>query len=377
MGNDRQTRLTPAEIADSMGVVLLAPSEQSTSQNRIFYLDALRALACLCVIMIHASGSFVVKDYGSFDFWIGDLFDSVSRVGIPLFVMISGALMLDENYSYSPQKIKGHIVKMIGFFVFWSALYCVWNDVVQPLRHDTPVSLGQIVRDFITGPYHFWFIYLIIGLYLIVPLLRLWVKKENKRYIQYFLILSMIFCFIIPQIINIDKNYSGVFSEASESIGGFHLEYLAGYTMYYMLGWYLNTFEIRRRKLVYLLGALGLAATFFGTYILSVTAGRSSLMYDNLHITIAAQSAAVFVFFKEKLTGAEKNSRFISAVSKYSLGIYAVHIFILENLLLPILLRFNIDSAILQIPILFVLTLLLSLLVTAILSRIPYLKRFV
>ena len=354
----------------------MTPAEQTQTQNRVFYLDVLRVIACLCVIMIHAGGSFVVENIGSADFWVGNFLDSLSRICIPLFVMISGALMLDEGYRYSAKKIRGHIVKMLIFFAFWSTLYCVWYEVIQPLRHSTPISAWGIVKALVTGPYHFWFVYMIIGLYLIVPLLRLWVKKENIRYVRYFLILSAIFCLIIPQIIGIGKNYSDVFLTVDRVIKDFHLDYIAGYTMYYVLGWYLNNVEIRHSKLIYILGVLGFAATFSGTYFFGSLFGKEDLMYDNLYFTVALQGVAVFALFKNLLGGKQKNSRVIRTVSKCSLGIYAVHIFILENLC-AVLQHLNINSAILQIPIAVVVTFILSFLVSWLLGKIPFLRRVV
>ena len=89
---------------------------------RIYYLDVLRVIACLAVVMIHSSAGFVVKNIGSVNFWIGNLFDSLSRIGVPIFIMIPGALMLDENYDFSFDKMFGHITKIVLFFVFCSIM---------------------------------------------------------------------------------------------------------------------------------------------------------------------------------------------------------------------------------------------------------------
>ena len=107
----------------------LKSSKTNISSNRIYYMDILRVIACLCVVMIHTCGSFVTKEYGSVNYWIGNVLDSISRVAVPLFIMISGALLLDENYDYSVGKIKKHIKKMILFFVFWSVVYCLVYEV--------------------------------------------------------------------------------------------------------------------------------------------------------------------------------------------------------------------------------------------------------
>ena len=95
-----------------------------TKSNRIVYMDVLRVIACFSVIMIHSSAQYVVKDIGSFNFWVGNIFDGLARIGVPLFIMISGALMLDKNYQFSTQKIIKHIIRMI-VFLFFGRFYIV------------------------------------------------------------------------------------------------------------------------------------------------------------------------------------------------------------------------------------------------------------
>ena len=75
-------------------------------KSRVYYLDVLRVIACMAVVMIHASAPYLGKDIGSFNFWVGNVLDSLSRIAVPLFVMISGALMLDERCAYRAEKIK-------------------------------------------------------------------------------------------------------------------------------------------------------------------------------------------------------------------------------------------------------------------------------
>ena len=163
-----------------------------TKSNRIVYLDVLRVIACFSVIMVHSCAQYFVKDIGSFNFWVGNIFDGLARIGVPLFIMISGALMLDKNYQFSTQKLIKHIIKMIAFFAFWSVFYCFMFKIVGSIiiKHES-IDIINIIGSLIKGHYHLWFVYLIIGLYLIVPLLRLWVNDTNKKYVEYFIILSI------------------------------------------------------------------------------------------------------------------------------------------------------------------------------------------
>lgn len=167
------------------------------NKKRIYYLDVLRALSCIAVIVIHASSNFLIKDIGSINFVVGDIISSLSRFAVPVFLMISGSLLLDEDYTFTEIKNKKHIMKMILFFVFWSFFYDSLFNVFIPLIKGQNLKHIDIFGIFIVGHYHLWFIYLIIGFYLILPLLRLWINKNNIRFIKYFIILAFVFGFLI------------------------------------------------------------------------------------------------------------------------------------------------------------------------------------
>lgn len=74
---------------------------------------------------------------------------------------------------------------MIIFFIFWLIVYATIYQMVFPLIENKQIDILEVFISLIKGHFHLWFIYIIIGLYLILPLLRLWVKDENKKYIEY------------------------------------------------------------------------------------------------------------------------------------------------------------------------------------------------
>lgn len=347
-----------------------------TKSNRIVYMDVLRVIACFSVIMIHSSAYYVVKDIGSFNFWVGNIFDGLARIGVPLFIMISGALMLDKNYQFSTQKIIKHIIRMIVFFVFWSALYCIFNIVGSIIIKHESIDIIKIIGSLIKGHYHLWFVYLIIGLYLIVPLLRLWVNDTNKTYVEYFIILSIIFTYIIPQIISIGSNYSNLFEHIKDIIArNLSLKYVGGFTTYFILGWYINNYELNNKRIIYILGLFGVLITIMGTYILSNTTGKALQMYGNLYINVLFQTVAVFVIIKDKFKNMHTNN-IINSISKYSLGIYAIHALIV-TIMYRIIEKVNIDFALINIPVVFIVSVVFSYLISFILSKIPVLKKVV
>lgn len=347
--------------------------------NRIYYIDILRVIACLSVVMIHSSATYVLKDIGSFNFWIGNILDGLSRIGVPLFVMISGALMLDKNYELTNQKLIKHIKKLIIFFIFWSAIYCIFSNIIDNIviKHE-PIKITSVIKAFIKGHYHLWFIYLIIGLYLIVPLLRLWVKDENKKYVEYFIILSIIFTYILPQIISIGNNYSNLFKHLKDILEKkLYLKYVGGYTTYFILGWYIHNYDIKNKKVIYLLGFLSLIISIVGTYILSASTGKPLQLFGNFNLNILLQSIATFLFVKTKWINVQyKENKFINSVSKNSLGIYAIHALI-ATIMYKILEKIGFEIALINIPIVFIVSFIISFLTSYILSKIPILKKVV
>ena len=85
------------------------------SSSRVFYFDFLRSISCLAVVLIHAS-AFFVNGATNISFHFSNFIDSLSRFSVPVFIMISGALMLDENYNYSHEKLISHIKRLISVF---------------------------------------------------------------------------------------------------------------------------------------------------------------------------------------------------------------------------------------------------------------------
>ena len=348
----------------------------------IFYFDVLRVIACLAVIMIHTSAHYVTgSDLGSFNFWAGNFFDSISRIGVPIFVMISGALMLDENYDFSIKKLLGHIIKIIVFYVFWSAVYSIVGNIVVPIIKNRSINIKSVILAFISGSYHLWFCFMIIGLYLLVPLLRLWIKKQNKKFIEYFLILAFLFNFLLPQIIRILGYYTDKFNFINEMMDKVNLKYVMGYIPYFILGWYLHNFEFKYKKTLYLLGVFGLCFTVLMTYIFSKTTGRLITEYSNLSINVLLQTTALFVAIKsiygKHITNTTpKFDKSILFISKNSLGVYAIHAEIITLCYVAIK-TLPLYYAIINIICIFIIALTISLLASFLIRKIPLLKNIV
>ena len=166
-------------------------------------------------------------------------------------------------------------------FIFWSSTYSLLYKVGIPLIKHDKVDVLSIAWAVLKGHYHLWFIPMIIGLYLIVPLLRLWVKQQNKKYIEYFLLLSFVFAFIIPQSIQLMVCVDSKFELLYELIDNMYITYTLGFTSYFVLGWYLHNCDLSYKKLLYTLGFAGGCLTLWGTYaVFSYTSSSEFVFYS-------------------------------------------------------------------------------------------------
>ena len=346
--------------------------------NRVAYLDVLRAAACLAVVMLHIGAEYAVREPGSVDFWVGNLVDSISRMAVPLFVMISGALMLDENYALTKEKWKKHIRKLALFYLFWSIAYTVVFGILRiKFIYGKPVYAVNVILSIFNGYVHLWFIPMMIGLYLLLPLLRLWVKRENIRHVEYFLGLSAVFSFIIPHALAL-LAYVNPFVENVALFDKMDMADYFGYTAYFVLGWYLNNRKIEKTALWLMTAFAAASVTVVGTYAEQMLTGSGKfIFYDEFSVNVLAYSVAVFALCRAKLGGKQAADiplhRAVSWIAENSMGIYAVHmaiLYVLTSLCSSV-------PAILAVPVMFIACVLLSGVSAMILRRIPVLKKLV
>ena len=133
-------------------------------------LDLLR-IAAAAVVCLHVSAGVVLNPLDTLpQWWAGNIGDAASRWSVPLFVMVSGALLLNDNRSFTPMQFyTRRAARLLIPTIFWSALYLAYR------RFNSHTGLAEFLEDTAKGdPYfHMWFLYMIAGLYAVTPLLRI------------------------------------------------------------------------------------------------------------------------------------------------------------------------------------------------------------
>lgn len=358
-------------------------TEKSTIKlnNRTPYYDYLRVLSTFAVIILHvAAQNFRKVEIGSFQWDVFNFTDSAVRWCVPIFVMISGALFLDNNKPLTLKKLYGkNILRIVTAFVFWSVIYATYN-----------VIDGKDLRDgiliFVKGNYHLWFLFMIAGLYVIVPLLRK--ITASKSATQYFIIVGFIFSFLIPRTINLLQilkipHTTGLLKAISLAFDNVHFNFTAGFVLYFVLGYYISHYDIKKslRIVAYVIGFIAYLFTAFFTEWVSLRDNKVIVdFYENYTVNVLLTSVAVFIFAKYVLSKIELKglfSKLVSFFSKYSFGVYLVHILVLDIFKTKLEITTLSFHPVISIIVLTVTVATISYAISFILNHIPIFKKYI
>lgn len=359
--------------------------------KRIFYFDALRAMAIIAVIVIHVfSETMVLFKYGQLPFHSGGwLFEDVLgvcfRFGVDLFLMLAGALSLGRDWDIKTFLGK-RLPRIVIPFLFWgfvlSSLLLIFTVVFPDFYwlHDqiagflSPVGflktlyLFYMAKAICSAPY--WFFWMILGTYLIMPIFNKWVANSDMGELEYFLVFWLITCIF---------DYTLGFPFPVK------LTYFVSPIGLVVLGYYLRYTErdILNNPYFAVFLILASAITMVAiSYFYSVP--TKFYTFDRYSIFMSLEVIGVFLLYKnagkfnihlnffENPEGIFRKSAF--ALAKYSYGIYLIHAFIVV-LLVKLLFQFHVYAMMpieLFIIMVLVLTIVIAVLAMAILSRIPY-----
>ncbi len=352
--------------------------------DRIRYLDSLRALATVAVVAIHVAGNNWYGYVGSSDWMVFTVYAGICKFCVPIFFMISGALFLNPGRKCDLKRLYAHnILRLVLFLIVWSIIYLLFH-LLESGEDVTPASLAGCVKSILKGDTqtHFWFVYALIGIYVVSPIIKVFTDNAGKRMIQYYLILWLVIQSVFDAVSEVP-----LIAPVFNNIAKMQIQVTMSYLGFFVLGHYLATYDLgsRARKLVYALGACGLTTSIILTMYLSIVNGiPDETCFGYFFPGLVLYSAAVFVFFrqrgkKESLERdggiSRKGEVVISAVSRYSLGIYGVHmlfIFLLWNIGIT---TFSFCS-VLSVPAITFVVLMVSLCVSWILSKVPIINKF-
>jgi surface polysaccharide O-acyltransferase-like enzyme len=338
--------------------------------KRLFWIDCLRVLACFGVVWLHSGAVLLdkVNKISGFDWWVCNVYFNSMRWRIPIFLMISGAVILPKIYGSLREYLNKRVLRLVYPFVFWSLMYI---PLQLYLKHRTgelaainPIEYIFVgLRDGVS--HYFWYIYLIIGLNLFFPVLGRWIRGSTAGEIRYFLTIWLVTVFAALPFVE-------------QFIPKVELKYFAGYIGFPVLGYYIanktwsNTKKIKWIAISMIVTGCAIALTV--THIMSQAHGRFwGGVLGNQHPVSILMATGIFLLFKH-LNFGNGDSAFhtvIRFLSKYTYGVYLVH-----SLTLTVLWRFGIYAEfvhpIFGVPITAILCFSLSILIVWTVNKLPF-----
>ncbi|MBQ3084278.1 MAG: acyltransferase family protein [Clostridia bacterium] len=290
-------------------------------KNRCGYIDFIRVFAIVLVILLHCICDYYnnTANCGTKTWYVLGFVNELCRVGVPLFFMISGYLLLRQEITDITGFYKHRILKIgipfILYDIFYYFFFCHLNDV-------TPSFLDFFKSLFHAGSaYHLWFIYSILFLYLLMPFIQMILQKIGPRLAIFFLLLVVFHTTLRPFINTVAEGYIFVYLADDGFVG-----YLGYMILGYLLGIYQPSVKIKYA--IYFVGLL----FFVGVPLVSmyrVQNGGDFLFHGGYSLNHYVEAAAIFLLCKSCIKAVPSA---VSRLSTVTFGAYFAHVFFVEVL---------------------------------------------
>lgn len=338
--------------------------------------DILRLLATVAVIMTHVCGVEIhdLLVTSSNFVWLNCIRAAITW-DVPIFVMISGRFFLDPEKPRPTKVIYGKYIKhLVIAFVIWSAIYTGYYMIFGYLSDGGLMSnIKGGLYQFLTGPYHMWYIFMIVGLYVATPILRR--ITTDKKVMEYFIILFIVSQFIVQYGVKLPYVNEVVRAYLDKT----YFNIALGYSGYFVLGYYLYKYGVPKKieTPLYVTTIILIALSCVGTTAQSINEGVLNEFISTYQTpNIIVESCGIYLFFVNmKPQVKEKTQNLLATVGKLGLGIYLSHALVLVAVsklgLYPTMI-----TPLIGVIIMTIITFVLSTALVFIISKIPVLKKY-
>lgn len=349
--------------------------QKAVARNRHLWADLIRIIAIFAVIAIH------VDTFGSYwnaipwiDWWAAHIYSAIISFAVPILFILSGYLLLDkqeDDWIFFSKRFSKVVIPLFA----WSMIYTIFAHNYDIFS----IFTVEFVQRFLANDifYHMYFLYFIIGLYLITPLLRRILTHASMYDVWYFLILWFIFT-PVKQLIGFFGYNIGIPVEAATGNIGL---YLTGYAIKK------TRITNRVKYLLWITIATVLTVMIFGSYTMSLNSGKLNTFLISTSITETTYAACLFILLRETLENVTfkmpyiKIEKVITVIAEASMGIYLIHpmlLYYIRNGVFGVfLLSPSFLSPIVSVPLFTALLFVVSLIIVITMQKIPLIRKIV
>lgn len=334
--------------------------------------DFIKTFAIIGVLIIHVTSCVLTQtQVGSFE-WISGLFwGGITRASVPLFLMASGAIMLNTQKNLSFKKLYLHnIFRITAAMLVWGFLYKIYH-----LVSENNLNLSMLWYSFkrlllFDQEFHFYYIHMILIVYVFLPVTRLFAEKADKKLFEYALGIWFVLAILYPTI----KTFHP-FTLLSGLTEQWAINLTFASVGYGLLGYYLKKYPLSLRKGIFLI-VFGFSVTFGVTFYLSYKSNfLNELFMQGNSAGVCLLASGIFSIAQHlKFKTAVKNA--VTSISKASFCIYLSHMFVLYQLT-----YFGITARLFtpffSIPLISAFVLLISFIIYKVIFKIPVLNKWI
>ncbi len=343
------------------------------SYERLPFIDLLRSAAILCVVLCHAVESIYSNEHGissSSSFFAVAAF-TLGRLGVPVFLMITGYLLLDRDYDDEACKKfwKNNWLHLFVCTEVWFAIYELFIHYYRGMG----TTFGKVVLELLflqkVGMSHDWYLPVILGLYPLIPFVSKALKLFEAKTLFFPFKLFSVYVFTVPVLntILLSEGYSSAVPLLSTGFSG------GAYGLYIVLGFFAKKGIFKKDKSIslILLSVISFAAAIFLQIFAFCKGYQYILWYDCLFVFLCA--LGIFILFSRiKRVRAYGVVRF---VSQYSFAVYLIHNMVLE-IFLPYIKQSGFPLPV-RVVVLSIAVFLFSIFVAVVIGRIPKIGKYI
>lgn len=335
--------------------------------NRIVYLDFLRIISIVGVIVIHVTSIGYLESDVNSTFIISVAYNSLFRWSVPIFFMITGCLFLRKNKEIDFSIIlKKYIPRLLMALVIFGVIYSLLDMYLyNSFSIKGIIMIVWNVFSNNTG-YHLWFLYALISIYLMIPIFRLIVEKLKQKQLLFVIVIWMIFS-LLPNQFNL------IMSEFNLNLSlDWYSVSVCNWGGYVLLGYYLNEYGLKKsiEKLFIIFGVVSLFfCAFLNVHFTYINNKQFDAFTLSEGLTTCIAAIAIFLMFKNSKIP-QQFQLFITKIGKDVFGIYLIHVLINSTIFKILNLDLDFIPAIFSIPLYSIMVFIISVLIVECLSSI-------